>query len=457
MLRIKNATISAGEGNRTKKVDILIDEGKIAEVLSVQQGPQGEEEIDASGLLVVPGAIDPHVHFDTPGFEHREDFAHGSRAAAAGGVTTVIDMPCTSVPPVISLAGLENKLRVIEPQAFVDFALWGGVSQNLIKDGDWFKSMDELWNAGVVGFKTYMISGMDSFRALTYMELGQVMQNAKKMGALIGIHAEDARLINERMEMLKKMNRNSPDDYYSSRAEPVEKDGVALAIGLANQTKTGLHIVHIASGAAARMVWDWKSLGLDLSCETCPHYLAFTHNDFAKYGSLIKTAPVIKEKEDLECLWKLLSDGGIDFLATDHAPCQLAEKRTGSAWTDHGGIPGIELMLSFAFSEGYSKKRLTLARLVEITSTNAAKRFGLYPRKGAIEKGSDADLVLIDPKRRWKVSGDKMHSRAKWTPFDGFSFTGKVVRTILRGDTIFTETGDVSDRPTGKWVRRNAG
>ncbi len=427
--------------------------------------PPSADVIDATGLLAIPGAIDAHVHFDTPGFEDREDFAHGTRAAAAGGVTTVIDMPDTCMPPVTSVANLENKLKVIERVAYVDFALWGGVSQNsmrgepslhLVGATDWFADMEELWKAGVVAFKTYMISGMDTFRALSFIEMGQVMQYARKIGALVGVHAEEGKLIAERMAALNVLNKNKIDDYYASRAEPAEKDGIALAIGLARETKARVHIVHVASGQGANLIAWAKSIGVDISAETCPHYLAFTKDDFKKFGSLIKTAPVIKESGDRSALWQGLADGSLDFIATDHAPAPLEQKKTGNAWKDYGGIPGVELMLPFAFSEGYKKKKLTLTKLIEVTSTNAAKRFGLFPQKGTLAVGSDADIVLINPKKAHKIDQSKMHSKAKWTPFNGQKFAGKIVKTILRGKVIYSEKGDVAAEPQGKWIKRNS-
>lgn len=453
MLIIKNCLISTGISNDTKLVNIHINNEKIIKIeeLGASKGSikikKGMDVIDAKGLLAIPGAIDPHVHFDTPGFEDREDFTHGTKAAAAGGVTTIIDMPCTSIPPVTSVKNLQNKLSIISSMAYVDFALWGGIAQNTMRGEDWFTNMEELWSAGVVGFKSYMISGMDTYRALTFMELGQVMQHAHKIGALVGVHSEDGKLIIERTEALKKEGKNSLQDYYFSRSEPAEKNGIVNAVALANQTKVRLHIVHLGSGEGAALIDLWKHKGLDLSVETCPHYLTFTHEDFEKYGSLIKTAPVVKEKSDRDMLWKYLSEGGIDFISTDHAPCQLSEKKTGNAWTDYGGMPGVELMLPFAFSEGYLKKRFSLARLIEVTSSSAAKRFGLFPRKGAIAVGSDADIVLIDPKKKWKVSAKKMHSKAKWTPFNGQTFTGKIIYTILRGKPI-------SKIPCGRWIKR---
>lgn len=456
MLIIKNANISTGSGNETKFVNIVIDREKILRIDDTSaQIPDSADIIDANGLLVIPGAIDPHVHFNTPGYEIREDFLHGTMAAAAGGVTTVIDMPDTSIPPVTNIASLESKLMIISEQAYVDFALWGGVSGNSVSQLSWFSDMEELWKEGVVGFKTYLISGMDTFRELSIIQLGQVMQHAKKIGALVALHAEDKDTIRELEAELRKQNKNSVQDYYQSRKDPSEELGVLMGLGLAKQTRCRLHIVHLASGHGVEKVRFAKMVGLDLSAETCPHYLNFTYDDFRGLGSLLKTAPVVKTKRDQDALWRGLIDGSIDFIATDHAASLKKDKNTGSAWADYGGVPGSETLLPFIFSEGYKREKLSLERLIDITSKNSARRFGLYPKKGAMQKGSDADLAIIDPDLKWKVDEKKMHSKAGWSIFDGMEMTGKVVKTIVRGEVVFDDKkGIVGNKGYGKLIRR---
>ena len=198
-----------------------------------------------------------------------------------------------------------------------------------------------------------------------------------------------------------------------------------------------------------------KEMDVDVTTETCPHYLIFTCDDLAELGSLIKTAPVVKTAADRTALWTGLIEGMIDFLATDHAPCPLKEKQTGSGFNDYGGMPGNQLMLPFAFSEGYMKGRFSLARLIEVTSSNAAKRFGLYPRKGVLQKGSDADIALIDAKGHWDVKGSDLESKAKWTPFEGRRLDGRVVATLVRGEPVYTfEKGVVGGPGYGKWIKR---
>ncbi|MBU4484936.1 amidohydrolase family protein, partial [bacterium] len=400
--------------------------------------------------------VDPHVHFDTPGFEFREDFAHGSRAAISGGVTTVIDMPCTSIPSVTTVDNLKTKLNVIEKMAYCDYALWGGVSKQLMREEWWMDEMKALWGFGVVGFKTYMISGMQEFSALSTIELGQVMQHAHDINAIVGLHAEDPDEIYEREKECLKENKNTIMDYYYSRSDPAESNGILLGCHLATQAKCKLHIVHLGSGNGLDVIIRTRLMGGDISTETCPHFLEFSCDDFKKFKSILKTAPVIKTKADRKWMWQGLYDKTIDFVATDHAPCPVEDKNTGNVWTDYGGLPHVEFMLPYLFSEGYGKGKVSLARLVEITSTNAAKRFNLYPTKGSIEVGSDADLVVIDPARKWKVDAAKMKSKGKFTPFDGRKFTGSVEKTILRGKVVFdAKDGIVGDAGFGRWTKRN--
>lgn len=457
MLIIKNAQISTGHSNDTRKADIYIDGEKFSKIKDAgSRLPKNADVIDAGGLLAIPGAIDPHVHLFTPGMEEFENFEHGTKAAARGGVTTVIDMPELCLPHVTNKKNLEEKLATVKKQAHVDFALWGGVSKNSMKDEWWHDSMSELLEAGVTSFKTYLISNMDTFQDLSIIELGQVMQHAKKIGALVGLHAEEKDLIETRTEELKKEGKNSLFDYYFSRSDPAEKEGVAIGLHLAKQTGCSLHIVHVGSRAALEVIKRAKELGVDVTAETCPHFLEFTYKDFEKYGSLIKTMPVVKTAEDRDALWQGLADGSIDFVSTDHAPCPIEKKQTGSCWTDFGGVPGLQFIFPYLFSEGFKKKRLTLARLIEVTSKAQAKRFGLYPKKGALKAGSDADLILIDPKKSLKIKKEDLESKAKWTPLEGREFKGQITKTILRGKTIYDrDRGVVCKAGYGGWVRRD--
>ncbi|HPQ81066.1 MAG TPA: allantoinase AllB [bacterium] len=458
MLVITNATIPEGVENDTRKVHLVIDGEAIRDILPAESRPPRDgHRIDASDLLVLPGAIDPHVHFDTPGYTHREDFTCGSMSAAAGGVTTVIDMPDTSIPPVTDRASLMAKLKAVGDMAVIDFALWGGMSGNELRSAGWRAHLRAMKLEGVVGIKCYLLSGMRSFEHLLPLELVEVMRRAQELGMVVGLHAEDRDLVTRRTAGIQTTGRQDANAYYEARCEPAEHDGVRQGAAVATETGCSLHVVHVGSARAAQAAIEARRAGADITLETCPHFLAFSHEDLAERGSILKTAPVLKTKDDCAGLWKMLADGGIDFVASDHAPCPPGEKETGSIWTDYNGISGTETLFPYIFSEGYVKGRITLARLVDVTSSAAAKRYGLYPRKGSIAVDTDADLVFVDPERKWKVEGARFGSKGKLTPFDGARFTGRVVRTMCRGIVVYEEGKGVVAQPGfGRFIRRGA-
>lgn len=450
---ISNATVSTGSGNGISEVNIIIEKGKIVDVVPASSSVKPEcELIDATGFFVLPGGVDPHVHFNTPGYEHHEDFEHGSRAAAAGGVTTVIDMPDTCVPPVISFLNLEKKLKALEGRSFIDYALWGGVSGNSFKEIDWKDEMKRMWDVGVVGFKTYLLSGMDTFTALGIDELRDVLKHASSFQGLVALHAEDPEVVRAHEKKAKK--GDSLQDYYFSRSDPAEEYAVRDAIGVLKESRSTLHIVHLASASAAKHISGAKKEKLNISAETCPQYLAFTHDDFEKIGASLKCAPVVKTKNDREALWRGLKDGTVDFVSTDHAPCTMQEKSSKNPWEIYNGMPGVQWRIPYLFSEGYLKDRISIARLVEIISTSAAKRFGLFPKKGTISAGSDADLVIIDPDRAWTVNGERGYSKGRLTPFEGQKFKCEVVATILRGEIVYSQEKFPMGSGYGRWVAR---
>lgn len=458
MVVIANAQISTGRENETENVHIVIEGEAIREILPAKShAPKDRNTIDASGLLVLPGAIDPHVHFYTPGMTEREDFTTGSMSAAIGGITCVIDMPDTSIPPVTDRVSLINKLRVVSEMSVIDFALWGGMSGNALRTSSWRSHMRHMKIEGCVGIKCYMLSGKRTFEHLLPLELVEVTRRAYELSMIVGLHAEDRDFVLTRTAGLQTIGRQDAKAYYEARCDPAEVDGVKHGIAVAQETGSALHIVHVGSARAAEAAIEARKTAANITTETCPHYLAFSHEDLSEKGSLLKTAPVIKTKEDSAKLWKLLAGGGVDFLSSDHSPCEPAGKATGSIWTDHSGISGTQLLFPFVFSEGYSKGVLSLARLVEVTSAAAAKRFGLYPRKGAIAVDTDADFVFVDPKRTWTVKGADFSSKGKLTPFEGREFTGKVVCTMCRGAVVYEDGKGILTAPGfGRFIRRGA-
>jgi allantoinase len=444
---IKNGNVAFSDGV-FRKVDLYINDGIIAEIsANCERGD--EEVIDAEGKLVFPGGIDPHVHFDDPGFTHREDFYTGTCAAAHGGITTVIDMPCTSIPPVTSKENLQNKLRIISAKAVVDYGLFGGVSGNSFQENP-YEKMQALASDGVVGFKCYAISGMDSFPRLNSYQFEKVLSFSAKLGVPMLLHAEAFDYVHHKTEFLKSQEPESWQNYYESRSEIAEILAVKRAILQAESIqKSDLHIVHVGTATAVEMIAESR-----FTCETCPHYLQFEKNDFAEYGSALKTAPVVKENQK-EALWKLLENGKIDFIASDHAPSPKSEKNTGSVWTDYGGIPGVETIYRYLFSEGFMTNFLDLKRFLEVTSINAAKRYGLYDRKGSIEIGKDADILIIDPREDYEVNIDEFYSKGETSPFNGMIFDGNIVMTMVRGNVVYrSDSGIIAEKGFGKFIRR---
>jgi allantoinase len=416
--------------NQTTSVDIGIDGGKIIKIARVV-GDRSDQLIDAKGKFVMQGAIDPHVHFDEPGFTEREDFAHGSASAAAGGVTTVIDMPCTSLPPVTNLSSLKNKLEVIKGKSFVDYALFGGISGST---KDFLKKMKEL-EGWVVGYKIYDTPSIKTLKRVNRGQMYDILKNCEKVVAL---HAEDLETV---LYFTKKYKGKKDASFWAkSRPSTAELISVSSALAIAKETKGKLHIVHLSSREGSREVKRGKAEGVDISAETCPHYLLLNKKDLEEKGVIAKTTPPIRNKKDNETLWKMLDQGVIDFVASDHAASNWElDKKDKSIWEAYSGIAGVETLLPLIISEGFNKQRISLEKMVNALSRNAAKRYGLFPKKGSISIGTDADLLLIDLKKEWVFDASEMKSKCKFSPFDGWKMKGKIEKTILRGNVIFTE------------------
>ncbi len=460
--RFTDLRVPAG-GDETRAASILVIDGRIAEMAAPEPMPAeaDEEIVELGGLLVLPGVIDGHVHFDDPGFTHREDFETGTRAAAAGGVTCIVDMPCTSLPPVTSADNLRTKLAVIQPKAHVDFMLWGGVSANAMADREWRRNLAEIVEAGVASIKVYMLSGMETFRDLSRSQLAEALAEIARQGVPVGVHAEDREIVHELTSRIRAEGRNEPLDYAESRPPAAEISAVATMSELCRETGARVHIVHLATGAALDIVTAARDEGLPMSAETCPHFLEFTADDLRRQGALLKTAPVVKGEADRDRLWEGLASGELDYVATDHAAGQWPEeKHTGSIWTDYGGVPGVELSLPYLYSEGVRRGRITLERLTELTASAPARFFGIESRKGRLEPGFDADLVGLADDETWRVSAENLHNMNPYTPLDGYDLTGRVRRAFVRGQPVYRLEDDdgewFGDPGLGRHVRRES-
>lgn len=400
---------------------------------------KGEGNVtDGSFLTAIPGCIDPHVHFNTPGFEYRDTFYDASYAAAWGGVTSVIDMPCTSIPPVTTVENFNKKLEAVSGSSFVDYAFWGGVPGN---DFDEKKNADNilaLAGAGVAAFKAYFTSGMYTFTDLTFEQMRITARAVKSSGKILAVHAEDKEMILAEAEKTAPGDMRHWETYCRMRSTGAEVKAVEKMIKISEETGCKVHIVHLSSAAALNLIREARDRGVQITAETCPHYLHFTQESFRDKSirNYLKTAPPVKSEEDKESLWLGLAEGALNFVATDHAGCDPAREKSSSDFSEvYGGIPGVEHRVPFLFSEGFLKNRLTLEQTVKLLSTNAASFFGLK-YKGELKEEFDADIVLIDCRTSEIISADGMHSKGKYTPFEGFHLGVSVRKTFLRGSII---------------------
>ena len=436
MLRIKNARIL--ENDQLKAVTIYVEKGKIKDIVSGDETLlPAEKEIDTKEHVVFPGFIDPHVHFDDPGFTEREDFETGTRSAAAGGITTIIDMPCTSIPPVTNGKNFDYKLNIVKPKAYVDFAFWGGVTPGQVESGEYRKSLEELKDRGIAGVKFYTISGMEFYPRMPVPDMDKAFRAAKELDLVCAIHAEDYYLVDYYSQLMQEMGREDPESWSEGRTYEAEPEAIWSVVGITEKVGNKLHIVHLSTKEGLNVIRWAKAQELNVSTETCPQYLIFTAEDFKKMGSILKIAPPLRKEEDGEELWRGLKDGSIDFICTDHAAGKYPEEKSfPNIWKNYAGIPGTQLVAPTLIHFGYHSGRLNLTEIQKLMSENAAKRYGLSPPKGAIQIGYDADFTIIDLDKEWTVEPSKLKSKGKYSPLAGKTLRGKIYMTIIRGEVI---------------------
>jgi allantoinase len=427
--------------------DVAIADGVIAAVGFELEGAV-REEVDARELVVLPGAVDAHVHLNDPGRADWEGFGTGTAALAAGGTTTAIDMPLNAIPPTLDAASFAAKAEAARGVARVDVALWGG----LVPGG--VERLDELAACGVVGFKAFMsASGVEEFEAADDVTLLEGMARAAAIGLPVAVHAESDAITSALAARAVAEGRTSMGDYLASRPVVAELEAIARAILFAEETGCALHVVHVSTGRGVALVAAARARGVDVSCETCPHYLVLDADDAVVIGAAAKCAPPLRPRSVVEELWARVLAGDVDLIATDHSPSPATLKATGGdAFAAWGGIPGAQTLLSSMWSEGVVARGLPVERLSLLTATWPAARFGLTPAKGALAIGADADMVLLDPGQAWTVTRDDLLDRHRLSPFAGRTFSGRVVRTILRGQTVYAD-GALVGEPIGRVIR----
>ncbi|HYF95276.1 MAG TPA: allantoinase AllB [Symbiobacteriaceae bacterium] len=441
--------------------DVAVRGGKVVAVGDLS-GLEAAAVYDATGLVVLPGVIDEHMHTRDPGAEHKEDFAHSTRSAAAGGVTTVLEMPNT-VPPVIDAASFAAKAEYLAPKAFVDFGLWGLVL------GDANRAhIAEMAQAGVVGYKLFWGYGLNpKTLALVYNfkpgddvimppdegQIYEMFETVAATGRLVSVHAENHSVITRLASRERDANPTSYEAFLRSRPPFTELMTINAGIELAGATGVHLHILHMSAHAGTVLVDRARARGVRVTGETCPHYLLLGAEDFGRVGIDMKVLPPIREQANAEELWAAVRAGRIQAIGSDHAPHTLAEKQ-GNIWAAPAGACGVQTMVPLMLN-AVNEGRITLNQAAQLLSENPARLFGLYPRKGAIRVGADADFTVVDMKKEHVLTREELLSKNPMNPFHGIRVKGMPVAAFLRGRQIMQD-GRPLGEPAGQLIRPTA-
>lgn len=423
-----------------RPADLLVSSAGLVEAIIPPSSPSPPyQEIDARGLLVFPGVIDAHAHLDDPPGEPGEDFLTGTRAAAAGGVTTVLDMP-QSTPAVTSAEILEEKRRIVDPKALVDYGLWAGLTPENVASGT--EAFALMADAGAVGFKAFTFDSLE-LPAVSRADLREGLRQAHALRRIVAVHCEDASVIEAHARRLSEGGRDDP--FVCSDRRPVEAEltAVRLALSAAEEAPGRIHIAHASHPAIIEAVTDARVRGVKVTAETCSHYLTLTRGAISRCGTYAVCNPPLRELDAVEGLWSLLAAGAIDFVASDHCAYSDEEKSWEDDWVTAPGISGIQIMFPLIVGEAL-RRGLPLQILTTRFSTAAARLFGLYPTKGSLLPGSEADLTFIDPGTTWTVRRDGLFSKAKGTAYEGIAVRSTVRRTMVRGVVVFEQARDAS-------------
>jgi allantoinase len=452
-LVLKGGTVVTGDSQF--RADVVIKDGKLIG-LSTGVTPSAVDAVDVSGKFVLPGIIDSHVHVRYPGNPQREDFATGTRAAAAGGVTTILEHPI-SEPAVSTREILLQRERVCSPQAYVDYGFFGAAGEENIDD------IAGLAEAGVVAFKTFLHaappgreSEFEGLTATTEGALYEVMRAVADTGKLETIHAESNAMVQYYIDKYSAEGRNDILAHIDSRPVLSEIVSCASSLELADNAGCRLAVAHISGGTVAEFLAEAKAEGRDVLVETCPHYLFLTREDTPELGPYAKINPPIRPQEEQDLLWDALQRGIIDYVGSDHGPFLKEEKESG--WDDIWGAPagavGLETLLPL-FLDAVNDGRLDLSTVVRLLSENTAREFGLWPNKGSLQLGTDADLTVVDMQMEQTVNRDEMYTKARECAllYDGWDLRGWPCMTVVRGTPVMVEGDIVGEEGYGKWIK----
>jgi allantoinase len=431
----------------TRDGALLVDGEKIQAICRSAEVPANATIVDCGSDAILPGLVDTHVHINQPGRTEWEGFRTATRAAAAGGYTTLVDMPLNCLPETTTVAALEEKRQSAQGECFVDWAPWGGAV------ADKQSHILPLARAGVLGFKCFLIyPGCDGFTMIDQQQLETALPFIAESGLPLLVHAELAGPIDAAMQDLTDANWRSYTTYLASRPDQAELDAIRLMIRLCRQYAFRLHIVHLSTALALTELAAARAEGLPITVETCPHYLHFSAEEIADGATLLKCAPPIRSQKNQEALWQGLRDGAIDMIVTDHSPCPPEMKREDTGRFDQawGGIASLSLALS-VINTDCSRRGLSLDHIARWMSSAPATLAGIGHKAGTLGPGREANFIIFDTEDEFTVTADRLHYRHAVSPYLGETLRGIVKQTFLRGRSIYRE-GNFAPTPSGHEV-----
>ena len=423
---------------------IAIEEGKIHKIGRETQMPNADEKTDLHNLLVLPGLIDEHVHLRDEGRAYKENFVSGTAAAAAGGFTTVLDMP-NNDPVTMSVQTLQNRMSVAKRKILVNVGFYSEFPKKLYEAPD-------IVLEGAVGFKLFMGNRMGGLNINDDQALIDGCREVGRLEVPLAVHAEDGVMLKANEEKLKQAKESSTADFLRAHTEAVELTAIQRLLKVSEQTDVRLHFCHVSTEEGLNAIWEAKKSGRKVTCEVTPNHLMLTSEDLKRYGQMVIMAPPLRSKPHVDALWKGIEDGLVDAVGSDHAPHAQREKLSSNIWDVKVGVPGLETTLPIMLTQ-IKMNKLTIVQVVHLLAERPAEIFGLNDR-GRLEQGKNADLTIVDFNRQFKIDASTFKSKARFSPYDGWDVQGRAVKTIVNGKLVFDEGEIVAKGGYGLIVRR---
>lgn len=408
-----------------------------------------DETIDAQGKFILPGVVDAHIHFQDPGFTHREDFEHATAGCAVGGITTAMSHPMND-PAIVDVESYEANVKAYEGRSIVDYCVHGGGTSNNCE------FIEDLWlNTGATCIKMFMCFSVKEFPFVHDDAMFDILERLSKHDGLAIIHCENEPLIKLMERRLQAEGRKDPMAYNESRPEIVEIEAIKRAIYLVEQANAKALVVHVSTAEGLEEIKKAQQRGVNIWAETCPHFLTFVREDMNQLGPFLKFSPVMRGEENRIKMWELLDKGYVHTVGSDHCPFEKSEKEAaiGDIWKAPNGIPGLEVMLP-VFLDGVNRGYTSLERIVEITSYNPAHLYGIAPQKGTVQTGSDADFVIVDMDLVKTYTDADRKSKCTWSPYFGRELKGWPIMTMVRGEIVAKDGQILVEPGYGKYIPR---